>query len=37
VGTSKLVVLPLVEPGGAEGWVDHLTEAADVLRPLETL
>jgi probable F420-dependent oxidoreductase len=37
VGTSKFVVLPLVEPGGAEGWVDHLTEAADVLRPLETL
>jgi probable F420-dependent oxidoreductase len=36
VGTSKFVVLPLVEPGGAEGWVDHLEEAADVLLPLET-
>lgn len=36
VGTSKFVVLPLVEPGGAEGWVDHLDEAADVLLPLET-
>jgi probable F420-dependent oxidoreductase len=35
VGTSKFVVLPLVEPGGAEGWVDHLEEAADVLLPLE--
>ena len=36
VGTSKFVVLPLVEPGGAEGWVAHLEEAADVLLPLET-
>jgi probable F420-dependent oxidoreductase len=36
VGTSKFVVLPLVEPGGAEGWVVHLEEAADVLLPLET-
>jgi hypothetical protein len=36
VGTSKFVVLPLVEPGGAEGWVAHLSEAADVLLPLET-
>lgn len=36
VGTSKFVVLPLAEPDGAEGWVDHLTEAAEVLRPLET-
>jgi probable F420-dependent oxidoreductase len=36
VGTSKFVVLPLVEPGGADGWVEHLTEAADVLLPLET-
>jgi probable F420-dependent oxidoreductase len=36
VGTSKFVVLPIVEPGGVEGWVDHLTEAAAVLRPLET-
>jgi hypothetical protein len=36
VGTSKFVVLPLAEPNGAGAWVDHLTEAADVLRPLET-
>ncbi len=36
VGTSKFVVLPLAEPQGADAWVDHLTEAADVLRPLET-
>ncbi|MEM8747097.1 MAG: LLM class flavin-dependent oxidoreductase [Actinomycetota bacterium] len=35
VGTTKFVVLPLDEPGGSEGWVDHLAEAADVLRPLE--
>lgn len=36
VGTSKFVVLPLVEPNGPEGWVEHLAEAADVLLPLET-
>lgn len=36
VGTSKFVVLPIVEPGGVDGWVEHLTEAAAVLRPLET-
>jgi hypothetical protein len=36
VGTSKFVVLPLAEPDGAEAWVGHLTEAADVLQPLET-
>ncbi|MGA7759994.1 MAG: TIGR03854 family LLM class F420-dependent oxidoreductase [Ilumatobacteraceae bacterium] len=35
VGTSKFVVLPLVEPDGPDGWVAHLTEAADVLLPLE--
>ncbi len=35
VGTTKFVVLPLHEPGDAEGWVSHLTEAADVLLPLE--
>ena len=35
VGTSKFVVLPLIEPGGADGWVEHLTEAAGVLLPLE--
>jgi probable F420-dependent oxidoreductase len=36
VGTSKFVVLPLSEPDGADAWVEHLTEAADVLLPLET-
>ncbi len=36
VGTTKFVVLPLHEPGDAEGWVSHLTEAAGVLLPLET-
>jgi len=28
-------VLPLVEPGSPDGWVEHLTEAATVLLPLE--
>ena len=36
VGTSKFVVLPLAEPDGADAWVEHLTEAAEVLLPLET-
>lgn len=36
VGTSKFVVLPLVEPDGVDAWVDHLAEAASVLLPLET-
>jgi alkanesulfonate monooxygenase SsuD/methylene tetrahydromethanopterin reductase-like flavin-dependent oxidoreductase (luciferase family) len=36
VGTSKFVVLPLVEPGAPDAWVEHLTEAAEVLLPLET-
>jgi len=35
VGTSKFVVLPVDEPDGAEGWSQHLAEAADVLLPLE--
>ena len=35
VGTSKFVVLPLAEPGGVDGWVEHLHEAAEVLLPLE--
>ena len=35
VGTSKFVVLPLAEPNGANGWVEHLHRAADVLLPLE--
>jgi hypothetical protein len=36
VGTSKFVVLPLVEPGTPDAWVEHLTAAAEVLLPLET-
>ncbi len=36
VGTTKFVVLPLAEPGAAEGWVEHLTEAAEILLPLES-
>ncbi len=36
VGTSKFVVLPLDEPGGADAWVAHLGEAAQALLPLET-
>lgn len=36
VGTTKFVVLPLVEPVGADGWIEHLADAAEVLLPLET-
>lgn len=36
VGTSKFVVLPLHEPGDADGWVAHLNDAAEVLLPLQT-
>ena len=36
VGTSKFVVLPIVEPGGATAWADHLSAAADALLPLQT-
>ena len=35
VGTTKFVVLPVDEPGDADGWAAHVAEAADVLRPLE--
>jgi len=35
VGTTKFVVLPLDEPGDADAWIDHLAEAAGVLKPLE--
>lgn len=34
VGTTKFVVLPIVEP--TEPWDEHLTAAADALLPLET-
>jgi probable F420-dependent oxidoreductase len=35
-GTSKFVVLPIVEPSSAEAWEAHLAEAADALLPLQT-
>jgi alkanesulfonate monooxygenase SsuD/methylene tetrahydromethanopterin reductase-like flavin-dependent oxidoreductase (luciferase family) len=34
VGTTKFVVLPIVEPPGS--WDEHLTAAAEALLPLET-
>lgn len=36
VGFSKFVVLPIVEPGSAGDWEDHLSEAAERLLPLQT-
>jgi probable F420-dependent oxidoreductase len=36
VGTSKFVVLPVVEPAGVEAWTTHLEEAARRLLPLES-
>lgn len=36
VGFSKFVVLPIVEPGSASAWEDHLAEAADHLLHLQT-
>lgn len=35
-GTSKFVVLPIVEPDGADAWVAHLQEAAAVLLPRQS-
>ena len=35
VGTTKFVVLPVDEPRDADGWIAHLGEAADALKPLE--
>ena len=35
VGTTKFVVLPIVEPGGVDAWQAHLREAAEALLPLE--
>src|SRR5262245_45826152 len=34
-GTSKFVVLPVIEPGSTTAWTDHLAEAAEVLLPLQ--
>ena len=36
VGTTKFVVVPIVEPDGTDAWASHLDEAADALLPLET-
>ncbi len=36
VGTTKFVVLPIVEPTNAEAWVAHLDEAAPVLLARQT-
>lgn len=36
VGTTKFVVLPVREPGGADTWREHLSELADVVLPLES-
>ncbi len=36
VGTTKFVVLPIVEPTNAEAWVAHLEEAAPVLLARQT-
>jgi probable F420-dependent oxidoreductase len=36
VGTTKFVVLPLVEPGSPDAWVEHLETAAPILLPRQT-
>lgn len=36
VGTTKFVILPIVEPQSVQDWAAHLTEAADTILPLET-
>jgi probable F420-dependent oxidoreductase len=36
IGFSKFVVVPFVQPLDGAAWVDHLTEAATYLLPLET-
>jgi probable F420-dependent oxidoreductase len=36
VGTTKFVVLPIVEPGGPEAWRNELEAAAQVLLPRQT-
>ena len=35
VGTSKFVVVPVVEPPDAAAWENHLAEAAEALLPLQ--
>ena len=36
VGTTKFVVLPIVEPMGPEGWTAELEAAAQILLPRQT-
>jgi hypothetical protein len=36
VGTTKFVVLPIVEPGGPEAWRKELEAAAQALLPRQT-
>jgi probable F420-dependent oxidoreductase len=36
VGTTKFVVLPIVEPDGAAGWTRELEDAAQILLPRQT-
>ncbi|MEO6123760.1 MAG: TIGR03619 family F420-dependent LLM class oxidoreductase [Ilumatobacteraceae bacterium] len=36
VGTTKFVVLPIVEPAGEAGWVSELEAAAQILLPRQT-
>lgn len=36
VGTTKFVILPLVEPGSPEAWVAHLEDAAPVVLARQT-
>lgn len=36
VGTTKFVILPIVEPGSPEAWVEHLDEAAPVVLARQT-
>lgn len=36
VGTSKFVVLPIVEPPTPDAWQSHLGEAAQALLPMQT-
>jgi probable F420-dependent oxidoreductase len=36
VGTTKFVVVPMVEPGSPDEWVDHLEQAAPVLLARQT-
>ena len=36
VGTSKFVIVPMVEPDSPDAWVRHLTEAAQVVRARTT-